>query len=204
MACFSMKSAIMALPWGAKTASDLVAANGETLPINVYILRMTTSKSPLINAAHASFMQGGVSISIGSCDAERNPGVGKALGCWVAPDFQSVTIFAAASHSPHMMAALAQTGTIAAVFSEPSTHRTLQVKGRDARIVPARAGDAAIVEAYRTAFVRELQPLGYDELPIRTFLACEASDIVRIQFSPCAAFTQTPGPHAGQPLQAQP
>lgn len=163
---------------------------------------MPTSASPLINAAHASFMQGGVSITIGSCDAARNPCVCKALGCQVAPDFQSVTLFAAAAHSPELMAALAQTGAIAAVFSEPSTHRTLQLKGKDARIVPAEAGDAAIVEAYRTAFVRELQPLGFDELPIRTFLACDANEIVRIHFTPCAAFTQTPGPHAGQPLQA--
>jgi len=148
-------------------------------------------------------MQGGVSISMSSCDADHNPSVCKALGCLVAPDFQSVTIFAAASHSPELMAALAQTGAIAVAFSEPSTHRTLQIKGKDARIAAAEAGDAARVEAYRTAFVRELQPLGFDALPIRTFLACDADDIVRIHFSPCAAFTQTPGPHAGQPLQAE-
>ena len=164
---------------------------------------MSTFTAPLIDAACALFMQGGVSISIGSCDANKEPWLSKAMGCLVAPDFQTVTVFAAASHSPELMAALAQTGRIAAVFSQPSTHRTLQLKGKDAQVAAAEAGDPAIVNAYRDAFVRELLPLGFDERPIHAFLACEDSDIVRISFSPSAAFTQTPGPQAGQPLQAK-
>lgn len=142
-------------------------------------------------------------MTIGSCDAGNHPWLSKAIGCRISPDFSTVFIFAAASHSPELMAAIGQTGRIAAVFSQPSTHRTLQLKGRDARIAAAEAGDHAIVAAYRDAFVRELLPLGFEEEPIRAFLDCDAADIMRISFSPCAAFTQTPGPHAGQPLQAR-
>lgn len=164
---------------------------------------MPTSLPPAIDAAHAAFMQGGVSISFGGCDAASQPWVGKAMGCQVAPDFLTVTIFAAASHVPELLAALEQTGAIAVVFSQPSTHRTLQLKGKDARIATAEAKDQAIVDTYREAFVQELRPLGFDERPIRAFLACEPDDLVRIAFSPCAAFTQTPGPHAGKPLEAE-
>ncbi|HCY63942.1 MAG TPA: hypothetical protein DHV59_14160 [Oxalobacteraceae bacterium] len=162
---------------------------------------MPTLTAPLIDAAHVLFMQSGVSMSIGGCDVGNNPWLSKAIGCRVAPDFCTVTVFAAASHSPELIAAIRQTGRISAVFSQPSTHRTLQLKGKDARIAAAEAGDQAIVAAYRDAFVRELLPLGFDEGPIYAFLDCDAGDILRISFSPCAAFTQTPGPHAGQPLQ---
>lgn len=164
---------------------------------------MPTPATSLIHADHAAFMQGGVSISIGSCDVDNQPWLGKAMGCRVTADSMTVTVFAAASHSPELMAAIAQTGAIAVVFSQPSTHRTLQLKGRDARVIAAVSGDQVIVQAYRDAFVKELLPLGFNELPIRAFLACAAEDLVRISFSPCAAYTQTPGPHAGQPLQAR-
>lgn len=161
---------------------------------------MSTSVSPLIDTAHAALMQSGVSISLGSCDAAGQPWVGKAMGCQVTPDFSTVTVFAAASHVPELLAALKQTRTIAVVFSQPSTHRTLQLKGKDAQVAVAEPEDRVIVDAYREAFIQELRPLGFDERPIRAFLACEPGDLMRITFSPCAAFTQTPGPHAGKPL----
>jgi hypothetical protein len=166
------------------------------------ISSMSTPVAPLIDAGHVAFIQSGVSISIGGCDANHQPWVGKGLGCRVTADRRTITVFAAASHSPELMAALAQTGAIAVVFSQPSTHRTLQLKGKDARVIASEAADQIIVNSYRDDFITELLPLGFDERPIRAFLACEATDLVRISFSPCAAFTQTPGPHAGQPLQA--
>lgn len=162
---------------------------------------MPTSCPPLLDASHIAFMQGGVSISIGGCSADGIPSVCKGLGCRVHPDLRQVTLFVPASHAPELLVDLAHSGAIAAVFSQPSTNRTLQLKGSDARMAATEAGDLAIVEDYRDAFVRELQPLGYEAHLIRTLLACPAEDIVRIDFTPAAAFTQTPGPHAGQPLR---
>lgn len=93
-----------------------------------------------------------------------------------------------------------RTGAIAAVFSRPSTHETLQLKGVDARIVPAEPGDDALARRYVDAFVAELVPYGYPEAVIRAFLTCPPEDLVAVQFTPVAAFSQTPGPQAGEPL----
>ncbi|MGE5386579.1 MAG: hypothetical protein ACM3SV_11925, partial [Betaproteobacteria bacterium] len=78
-----------------------------------------------------------------------------------------------------------------------------QLKGRDAMVEPLGEGDLQRVEAYRDGFVRELAPLGYDARLVRTFLACAPDDIVALAFTPSEAFSQTPGPHAGESLKAE-
>jgi hypothetical protein len=49
--------------------------------------------------------------------------------------------------------------------------------------------------------VAELTAIGYDEPMIRAVYQCEAGDAIAIAFTPDAAFAQTPGPRAGQPLR---
>lgn len=163
---------------------------------------MTLPAAPLIDAEHVAFMQGGVSISVGSCDAANMPSLSRALGCRVTADRRRVTVLVAGTHAAALLTDVRATGAIAVVFSQPSTHRTMQLKGRDARIAPPQDGDLQLADAYRDGFVAELEGLGYDPRLVRTFLSCAANDLVALEFSPDAAFSQTPGPHAGQPLQA--
>jgi hypothetical protein len=56
---------------------------------------------------------------------------------------------------------IAANGGIAVGFSQPSRHRTVQLKGRDARIVPLEAGDRALALACRDALSADLQRVGY-------------------------------------------
>ncbi len=163
---------------------------------------MSTLPPPLITDEHAGFMESGLSISIGGCNAEKLASVCRAIGCRVSPDRRRVTVFVSASQGRLLLDDLRATGAIAVVFSLPSTHRTLQLKGRDAIVEPLGVGDLQRVEAYREGFVRELEPLGYEPRLVRTFLACAPDDIVALTFTPREAFSQTPGPHAGEPLKA--
>ena len=91
---------------------------------------------------------------------------------------------------------------IAVVFSRPSTHRTLQLKADDARVRAATSDEAAIVATYVEAFGREIASLGHTDVQARTLFAFRADDLVAIDFTPNAAFEQTPGPKAGSPLKA--
>ena len=50
---------------------------------------------------------------------------------------------------------------IAVVFSQPSTHRTIQLKGRDARPTRVAAGDRAVVERTLAGWIQELTSIGY-------------------------------------------
>jgi hypothetical protein len=107
----------------------------------------------------------------------------------------------AATQATQLLADIRDNGAIAIVFSEPSTHRSVQIKGRDAAVAGATETDWRVIDAYRDAFVRELAPMGYDELLIHTLLSCAPADAVALRFTPSEAYLQTPGPGAGTPLE---
>ncbi|MEO8754781.1 MAG: hypothetical protein ABI624_19110, partial [Casimicrobiaceae bacterium] len=115
-------------------------------------------------------------------------------------DRRHVTLYIAAPHSPGFLADIRASGRIAVVFTRPATHRTLQLKGDDARVRPLAAGETATVAAYVGLFAAELEPLGQSEDQARALFACADGDLVAIDFAPNAAFVQTPGPQAGTPV----
>jgi hypothetical protein len=155
---------------------------------------------PPLDEANAAFIRCGVMVSVASRDARHVASVARALGCRVAPDRQRVTAFLPASQCGQLLRDLRDTGTIAVVFTQPSTHRTIQLKGTDAAVGPVEAGDTALIDANVAALVDDLAVLGYGELFVRTALAYEPPDLVAATFTPSAAFAQTPGPQAGKRL----
>ena len=108
------------------------------------------------------------------------------------------------AYTAGVLADIRQNHRVAAVFALPSSHRTVQLKGEDARVLPFDPADHAIVARHLETFVAELAHLGIPEAIIRTVYGCPGSDLVAVAFTPCAAFSQTPGPRAGQPLGAAP
>jgi hypothetical protein len=89
---------------------------------------------------------------------------------------------------------------VAAVFSEPATHRTLQVKGLRAEVGAVTPADREHVRQHLEVTIAHLVPLGYEEAGIRTYFAHQPEQLVAVSFVPVAAFEQTPGPGAGRPL----
>jgi hypothetical protein len=124
----------------------------------------------------------------------------RCLGCRVSTDRKLVTLLVPKSRSRELLEALTLTHQIAVVFSEPSTHRTIQLKGTDAVAAQVQKKDASLSKSYADAFVAEVCPLGYSEGPIRALVTCDDADLQAITFHPCNAFLQTPGPRAGEPL----
>lgn len=155
---------------------------------------------PLLDEANAAFIRCGAMVSVASRDANHVPSVARALGCRIATDRRSVTVFLDASQCEALLRDVRETRAIAAVFSQPSTHRTIQLKGADAALAPIEPGDAALIDANRAALVADMGRVGYDEAFVRTLLAFGASDLAAVSFTPTAAFAQTPGPQAGKRL----
>jgi hypothetical protein len=153
-----------------------------------------------LDAALAAFVQGGVSLHAASRNAGNVPNLARALGCRVTPDGHRVTVFLQASHCATMLADFRDNGAIALVASQPSTHRTVQLKGRDATLEPLRDDDAVRIARYREAFEGELTSMGYAPQLPRAILAGPRSDFVAVAFTIAAAFEQTPGPGAGTAL----
>lgn len=161
---------------------------------------MPSEFTPLIDADHAAFIQRGISIDISSCGHDRMPVSARALGCRVSDDHRTLTILVSHSQARAVVAGVRQRGVLAVAFSEPSTHRTVQLKGVDAVVAAAGPADLAHVGAYRDSYARELGLLGYNPDLIYALLSCPDEDITTISFTPSAAFSQTPGPNAGQAL----
>jgi hypothetical protein len=154
----------------------------------------------LIDAQRSAFVTGGVSIVAASRGPDNAPTIARAAGCRVSPDGRRITLLFSASQAAALLESVRATGALSAVFSQPSTHRTIQLKGADAAVAPARPDDGLLVERYADAFVAELRPLGYSEQLIRALIWGSPEEFVAVSFSPSSAFDQTPGPRAGAPI----
>jgi hypothetical protein len=156
-----------------------------------------------IDAEHAAFMQGAVSMTMGSCSRDNVPSIVRAYGCRLTDKRDRVTLALWQAQAEPILADIRSTGKVAIVFSLPENHQTMQLKGADATIGDADDELRARVERYRDAFVRQLVRLGYEEALMRAFMTCPPDEIVTVSFTPAAAFTQTPGPNAGEPLKVR-
>lgn len=162
---------------------------------------MTTEpETPLLDAARADFLTHHVSILVGSCSPDCLPSVARAYGCRVSPDRRAITVFLSVAQAQQVLRDLRAGGGIAVVFSRPRTHETLQLKGACAQIVPLADGDRGVMRAYGRSFSEELGAVGFGGVFQGAIMSGVEDEAVAVSFTPIAAFEQTPGPSAGQPL----
>lgn len=156
----------------------------------------------LLSAAHAAFMQGPVSINVAGRSPTNTPSVMRAYGCSVAPDRRALRLFVYPAHNEELLRHFQDNHVIAAVFSRPSTHETIQLKGTITAIEPVSAGDLEVMQTYRLLLVDELRTIGYASTFTNALLPLATESAATICFTPTQAFMQTPGPTAGQKLTA--
>jgi len=151
------------------------------------------------------FLQHRVMVSVASRNAGRIPSVVRCVGFRVHEASQRLTVFVVTRQCESLLADIRATGLVAVVFSEPHTHRTVQLKGEHAVVGPLEEGDWPTIAAYGDLAVAELGPLGYAEPWIRKLFECTPAQVLAVRFAPSSAFAQTPGPRAGARLSgAQP
>jgi hypothetical protein len=161
-----------------------------------------SQRSPaVLDEAHATFIEGGVSVVVATRNQELVPDVVRGCGCRVSRDRRRVTVLVEPARAGSLLADIEATGMIAVVFSQPSTHRTIQLKGTDARLVRVSAADRAIAARHLDAWVDELTRIGYRAEFARAVRGQAEHGMVAIAFTPTAAFQQTPGPGAGERLR---
>jgi hypothetical protein len=147
-----------------------------------------------------AMMARGVSVIVGSRDAKLRPSIMRAVGSQVEANGQDITVYLSRSSSRQLIQDIASTGQLAVVFSEPSTHRTVQLKASRAEIRSAVPGDAPVLAAYLVSMEHEIQQVGFAPPLTRAMLAHQFDDVVAVRFTPEQAFDQTPGPRAGAAL----
>ncbi len=147
-----------------------------------------------------AFLESGVSIIVGTRDAANVPSVMRAVGARVDPVRNQVVVFIDAPRARPVLADIADNAQVAVVFSQPSTHRTVQIKAGDARIEPIDAADWPLIERYRATLAVEISIYGFSAAFAAAMLGCARDDVVALRFTPREAYDQTPGPKAGQPI----
>ena len=147
-----------------------------------------------------AIMARGVSVIVGSRDAKLHPSIMRAVGSRVEANGQDITVYLSRSSSRQLLQDIAATGQLAVVFSEPSTHRTVQLKAARAEIRQAVDVDAPVLAAYLKSMEHEIQQVGFAPPLTRAMLAHRLDDVVAVRFTPEQAFDQTPGPRAGAAL----
>lgn len=138
-----------------------------------------------------------VSIIVGSCGRGHQPHLMRAVGCRVSADRRRVTVLLPQRSSQQVLDDLADNGLIAVVFSEPSSHRTVQLKGIDAQVTACGPDDAALADRTLHHFVDEIAQLGFPADVAHTMLSHD-DELMAVHFTVSAAFEQTPGPSAGE------
>lgn len=146
-----------------------------------------------------AFCQSGVSIALGTTGRDGRPIAGRGLSCQIGP---SGTVRVVLRHSGQeaFQAAVAAGAGVAVTFTDPPSHRSIQLKARAAAILPLAAGELPATHAQCAAFADALADVGYSRRFAALFCGFEPSDLVAMVLDPEAAFVQTPGPSAGSAL----
>lgn len=151
----------------------------------------------MIDSELAAFLQSGLSMVVGTRDADLRPEVARAVGLRVEAEGAEATVFVPVSTGADTLANLEANGRIALTCSRPADHRTLQLKGAVLEIRAADERDRGDIERYRQELAGVL---GYVGVPPRLTGRVQAWPCHAVRFRVEALFQQTPGPDAGAAL----
>jgi hypothetical protein len=138
------------------------------------------------------FLELGLSLVCVTRDSRMLPEITRCGGARLGDDGILRVLFAM-PESTRTLANIEDNGALALSCVRPTTYRTLQVKGHDARRIEWPEGDP-IPLAHREKFMSEVEVLG---LPRTITGSLWSTRFVAIGFTPTDIFDQTPGPGAG-------
>jgi hypothetical protein len=150
-----------------------------------------------------AFLEGPVSVLVGTRDSRLVPEITRAWGPRVSPDRRRVSLCIPLATSRKTLDNLEAIGEIAVTFSLPTDYRTFQLKGRHAMAAEPDSSDLAAVERHRDAFGMVNEQLGQPRQRVEAFWRAEietSAVLVKVFFVPEHVFDQTPGPGAGRRL----
>ncbi|TFZ04949.1 hypothetical protein [Ramlibacter rhizophilus] len=164
---------------------------------------MSAPGAAVLSVDQARMVQGPVSIMLGSCGPLRRPHVARGIGCCVSADRGTVSVLVQPSAAAQVVDDVRANGRLAVVFTEPISHRSLQLKGSNARLEPAGGGGRELAQIWAGGYAREVvdlaPPTWTPQRLIAALVPANPDDLAVLVFTPDAIFDQTPGPRAGEP-----
>lgn len=161
--------------------------------------RGTTLANGTLTPQLAAFCQRGVAVIIATC-VEGRPMAGRGFACRI-DEAGTVRILLRRTGHEAMLAALRGGAQIAATFTQPTEHRSIQLKGKGATESPATVADGMALAVQSREFRDRMMQIKFSEAMANGYSSADPEDIVAIDFVPDEAFVQTPGPSAGCELK---
>jgi hypothetical protein len=164
---------------------------------------MSSAQSILIGDELRVFLEGPVSVLVGTRDSRLIPEITRAWGPRVSQDRHRVSLCVPLATSRKTLDNIESNGTVAIAFSLPTNYRTFQLKGRCAMAADPEVADLAAVDRHREAFAVVNDQMGLPRHVVEAFWRAELETspaLVKISFVPDQIFDQTPGPGAGKRL----
>lgn len=164
----------------------------------------TPTQRPVIDESIAAFVRSPVTLVLGARNHEKLASAVYCRGCRIDEKRGTITVFVSRAQGTDVLDNVRAFPSVALVACRPTTLRTLQLKGNDARVEPIGQGDAARVAAYVEMIVDELAQVGDEPEWSRAAFSNNATDLVAVTFTPAIVYVQTPGPSAGEPIEPPP
>ena len=148
-----------------------------------------------------AFCQSGVSVVIAAGGPGQAPVACLGCGCRILPDGR-MRLLLPWSGNDELVTVAQRGGRVAATFSQPITHRSIQLKGSGASVATPADEDRVAAVRQRDGLREELIEVGYLPTFAEAYCRVEPGDVVAIDITLDTAFVQTPGPGAGAELKA--
>ena len=148
-----------------------------------------------------AFCQSGISVIVAVCRPAEAPVAGLACGCVILPAARMRLLLPRAGNE-ELLTMVERGAGIAVTFSQPVTHRSIQVKGSRGVVAAPDEEDRREVLRQSQGMRRELIEVGYPTAFAEAYCMIDPDIIVAVDFTLDAAFVQTPGPGAGAELKS--
>jgi hypothetical protein len=153
----------------------------------------------VVNSELAAFMQSGVSVIVASVAPDLRPLAGLGLACRI-DGTGTVRVLMRRRANVALVNAIAKGAPVAATFTRPYDHRSIQIKASSARFADPVPDDASEAARQCAGMRDALINGGYEATFASAYVSFEPGEIVAIELRPDRAFVQTPGPGAGSEL----
>ncbi|MEQ9812259.1 MAG: hypothetical protein RLO50_05725 [Azospirillaceae bacterium] len=145
----------------------------------------------------AAFLQSAVSILVAAGGPDGLPVMARAIACDPDAAAGEVRLLLRTADAAALLAAIDRGSPVAAMFSRPTTNRTLQVKAPSAVVEPPDPALLACHRQYFAGMAAELAGLGFDARFISCVVSDNGSTLAAVRLAVAEIFDQTPGPAAG-------
>jgi hypothetical protein len=152
----------------------------------------------MIDPPLAAFLQEGLGIHVGTRDARLQPAGARAIAVRPEPDGLHLLVYVSEVAAARLLDNLRDNLQAAVTFVRPVDDRACQVKGLFHDVRPASEAERGFVAAQWDLFLQQLEHIGIPRTGSASWVTWPAV-VLRIRVN--AVFDQTPGPHAGSPIQ---